>query len=249
MPIGFWKNASSFFPACAGSMPSMVRCAGSEPNGRLDVTSDGVVAVLLHRFDVLVDERLDELGVVPHAPERVEHAVRVERGAVVEGDALAEREAPGGVVDRAPGLGQGRHELRVVGDVHQRIEHVPVHRGGGDRVVVGRIERQHALGEPGDQLTAPLALRAGGARKPGRGQAGRAQGQELPSANRVGRCRLAHGGTPPGGLGVSHRPRAVKAGAGAEWLLSPADPLDSMARRRQGDLPWPSRPPTSRWTR
>ena len=51
--------------------------------------------------------------------------------------------------------------------------------------MVGRIERQHALGQPGDQLTAPLALRARGARQAGRGQAGRAQGQELPSAYRV----------------------------------------------------------------
>ena len=38
VPIGFWKNASSFFAACGGSMPSMVRCAGSEPNGRFEVT-------------------------------------------------------------------------------------------------------------------------------------------------------------------------------------------------------------------
>ena len=38
VPIGFWKNASSFAPALGGSMPSMVRCAGSEPNGRFVVT-------------------------------------------------------------------------------------------------------------------------------------------------------------------------------------------------------------------
>ena len=38
VPIGFWKNASSFLAALGGSMPSMVRCAGSEPNGRFDVT-------------------------------------------------------------------------------------------------------------------------------------------------------------------------------------------------------------------
>src|SRR6202022_1021282 len=37
VPIGFWKNASSFLPAPGGSMPSMVRCAGSAPNGRLEV--------------------------------------------------------------------------------------------------------------------------------------------------------------------------------------------------------------------
>ena len=39
VPIGFWKNASSFLPALGGSMPSMVRWAGSEPNGRLEVTT------------------------------------------------------------------------------------------------------------------------------------------------------------------------------------------------------------------
>ena len=38
MPMGFWKNASSFRPALGGSMPSMVRWAGREPKGRLDVT-------------------------------------------------------------------------------------------------------------------------------------------------------------------------------------------------------------------
>ncbi len=39
VPIGFWKKASSFLPALGGSMPSMVRCEGSEPNGRLVVTT------------------------------------------------------------------------------------------------------------------------------------------------------------------------------------------------------------------
>ena len=39
VPTGFWKNASSFAAAAlGGSMPSIVRCAGSEPNGRFVVT-------------------------------------------------------------------------------------------------------------------------------------------------------------------------------------------------------------------
>ena len=36
--MGFWKKASSFFPALGGSMPSMVRWAGREPKGRFEVT-------------------------------------------------------------------------------------------------------------------------------------------------------------------------------------------------------------------
>ena len=38
VPTGFWKNASSAPAALGGSMPSIVRCAGSEPNGRFVVT-------------------------------------------------------------------------------------------------------------------------------------------------------------------------------------------------------------------
>ena len=38
VPTGFSKKASSFLAAPGGSMPSMVRCAGREPNGRLEVT-------------------------------------------------------------------------------------------------------------------------------------------------------------------------------------------------------------------
>ncbi len=38
VPTGFWKNASSAPATLGGSMPSIVRCAGSEPNGRFVVT-------------------------------------------------------------------------------------------------------------------------------------------------------------------------------------------------------------------
>ena len=38
VPTGFLKNSSSFAAAVWGSMPSIVRCDGSEPNGRFVVT-------------------------------------------------------------------------------------------------------------------------------------------------------------------------------------------------------------------
>jgi hypothetical protein len=38
VPTGFWKKASSFAAAVWGSIPSIVRWAGSDPNARFVVT-------------------------------------------------------------------------------------------------------------------------------------------------------------------------------------------------------------------
>ena len=113
--------------------------------GPLGGHGDPVLPVFLDRVEILVHERLDELRVVADAPEGVEDAVGVERGSVVKGHALAQGEAPGRVVDRLPRLGQRRRELVVVGHVDQRVEDVPEHGGGGNRIVVRRIEDEHAL--------------------------------------------------------------------------------------------------------
>jgi hypothetical protein len=158
--------------------------------GPLRGDGDRVVAVLLHRLDVLVHEGLDELAVALDAPEGEDHAVRVEGGAVVEGDALAEGEAPGGVVDGTPGLGERGDELGVVGDVDERVEEVAQHGGGGNRVVVGGIEGEHALGEPGGDFAAALGLPGGERGRARQGEGCPAHREEIPPVDVMGSWML-----------------------------------------------------------
>ncbi len=140
---------------------------------------DGEVAVLLDVLDVLVHERLDQLRVVADALERVDDAVRGERGAVVELDALPQVEPPRRVVHGRPRLREAGHELRVVRHLDQRVVDVAEDRGRRDRVVVRRVEREHPLGEAGDDLA--LSGLGGRRARPGagRGEGGARADQDL----------------------------------------------------------------------
>ena len=168
-----------------GQHPQHGEVGGEGAEGTLGRHRDRVVAILLDRLHVLVDERLDQLRVVADALDRVDDAVRREGRPVVEEDAAAEDEAPRRVAHRAPRLGEGGDELRVVGDVDQWVEDVTEDRRRRDRVMVAGVEGQGSLGEAGDDL-APRPCRRLGPRGPrldARPQHGAGSEQERASAD------------------------------------------------------------------
>ena len=112
----------------------------------------------------------------------------------MEGDPLAKREPPGRVVHGAPALGERRNELGVIGHVDERVEEVAQDGGRGNRVVVGGIEREHALGQAGGDLAAALGLPGGQARRACQRQAGGAHRQEVATSDVIDSWMLlAHG--------------------------------------------------------
>ena len=99
--------------------------------------------------------------------------------AVVELDALPQVEPPRRVVHGRPRLREARHELRVVRHLDQRVVDVAEDRGRRDGVVVRRIEREHPLGQAGDDLA--LSGLGGRRARPGagRGEGGARADQDL----------------------------------------------------------------------
>ena len=96
------------------------------------------------------------------------HVLRGERLAVVEGDALAEREFPGGVADDAPRGGETGADAAAGVGQDQGIEDVAHHGGVGNVDVIVRIDRT-GVGADGD-------LEVGGARARGHGDGGKQRG-------------------------------------------------------------------------
>ena len=170
-----------------------------------DVGEVGVAAVERdhHRVSALdadVGHRLQQgfrgrLGIlVPVVVDGSHHVVGVESLAVMEFDALANLEAPGGGIRRGlPALGQLRLEAvdRYLGEMvvlgHVENRHVAVLEGRRIQGVGGR-----AVGDPDPELSA--LLRGRGQRRPGK-QTGREHsagpqrgrpGHELPARNRAG---------------------------------------------------------------
>ena len=109
--------------------------------------------------------------------------------AVVELDTLPQVEPPRRVVHGRPRLREARHELRVVRHLDQRIVDVAEDRGGRDRVVVRRVEREHPLGETGDDLA--LAGLGGRRARPGGGggEGGARADQDVASGDLRTSCR------------------------------------------------------------
>src|SRR5262249_37834975 len=85
----------------------------------------------------------------------------------------------------------------IVGHVDERIEEMPEDGGSGDRVVVGGIEGEHALGEPGRDLAAALGLTGGQTRRARESEGSAACGEEIAAADGGGaRVLLGHACAP-----------------------------------------------------
>ena len=87
-----------------------------------------------------------------HAAHGVDHVLGVELGAVVEPDALAQLELPGGVVEGLPALGEVGLELLLGVLLDQRLEDVRAHRVVRAEVVVVGVHRARLRRETDGQL-------------------------------------------------------------------------------------------------
>ena len=139
---------------------------------RLDVAEEvggeGILAELVGRM-LRVDLPLDgEL-----------HRLRVERGAVVEGDALAQLEGVGEPVLRdRPGLGEPGHDLGgLVREGDQGLHDPPAHAVGVEVGDLGRVERHRLRHQPDHQRARRLRGRA---RRPGGQHHEKRQGRTRP---------------------------------------------------------------------
>ena len=188
---------------------------GQHRVGGVELEVDGQRVDLLHRPDAL--EREGALRGGPLRPlDREDGVVGGERAAVVEGDAGAQREAPGGRPGHLPAGGQRGFELEVCVAVEQGV----VDLQGHPRVVQqGHRMRVHGLRVEG----------AGHAQHAGRGRRGRRRQGLHQCQRRQQQCQRAPGGVAArragGGEGRWHGSGNRATGAGGarqahRWIVA-----------------------------
>ena len=135
-----------------------------------------------------------------HAVEVEEHGVSVERLAIVEGDAGAQRELPGERAHRLPGEGEARHRLAPGVDVHEALVDLPDIRGADGAHPDARVHVRGVIGEGYDELALGIGGRVRGACAQRDGQREKGQGPDSASLPKVhGVCPLVgacHDGVP-----------------------------------------------------
>ena len=120
--------------------------------GAIDLDLDGIVIDLARGF-IGRQVAFQRRGIVGDARERGEHVVGREGVAIVEGDALAQVEAPGRRRHRLPGLRQRGLDLEVAGIAHQTFIDVVQHgQREGLAVGIGIERRNLAAGPPFQRL-------------------------------------------------------------------------------------------------